>query len=127
VVNLEGAAAALAIAPIAFVASLIQGVTAFGSALVTIPLATYFVPLPFALAVFAIVDFANALRLGLENPRNAVRGRVDAHDRFDDLRERRGHGAAREAAARRVAPGARPRLSGQARMSGSSCRSIQAI
>jgi uncharacterized protein len=70
---LEGAQAALATAPIAFAGALIQGMTGFGSALVTIPLATYFVPLPFALAVFAIVDFVNALRLGLENPRNAVR------------------------------------------------------
>jgi uncharacterized protein len=70
---LEGAQAALATAPIAFAGALVQGMTGFGSALVTIPLATYFVPLPFALAVFAIVDFVNALRLGLENPRNAVR------------------------------------------------------
>src|SRR5467141_939524 len=69
---LEGAQGAIALAPIAFVGGLIQGLTGFGSALVTIPLATYFVSLPFALAVFAIVDFANVLRLGLENPRNAV-------------------------------------------------------
>jgi uncharacterized membrane protein YfcA len=74
--NLEGAAAALAIAPIAFLAGFIQGITGFGSALVSIPLATYFVPLPFALAVFAIVDFVNGLRLGLENPRNAVLAEV---------------------------------------------------
>jgi len=74
--NLEGAAAALALAPIAFVAGFIQGITGFGSALVSIPLATYFVPLPFALAVFAIVDFVNGLRLGLENPRNAVVGEL---------------------------------------------------
>jgi uncharacterized membrane protein YfcA len=73
---LEGAAAALALAPIAFAGGFIQGLTGFGSALVTIPLATYFVPLPFALAVFAIVDFANGLRLGLENPRNAVLGDI---------------------------------------------------
>jgi uncharacterized protein len=71
---LEGAQAALATAPIAFAGSVIQGMTGFGSALVTIPLATFFVPLPFALAVFAIVDFVNALRLGLENPRLAVAG-----------------------------------------------------
>src|SRR6266852_545493 len=69
---LEGAQAALALAPIAFAGGFIQGLTGFGSALVTIPLATFFVPLPYALAVFAIVDFANGLRLGLENPRNAV-------------------------------------------------------
>src|SRR5216683_2673425 len=73
---LEGAAAALALAPIAFAGGFIQGLTGFGSALVTIPLATYFVPLPFALAVFAVVDFANGLRLGLENPRNAVLAEV---------------------------------------------------
>jgi uncharacterized membrane protein YfcA len=71
-VVLEGGAAAFALAPIAIAGGLIQGLTGFGSALVTIPLATYFVPLPFALAVFAIVDFVNGLRLGLENPRNAV-------------------------------------------------------
>jgi uncharacterized protein len=74
--DLQGAAAALALAPIAFAGGFIQGLTGFGSALVTIPLATYFVPLPFALAVFAIVDFANGLRLGLENPKNAVLGDI---------------------------------------------------
>jgi len=74
--NLEGAAAALALAPIALVAGFIQGITGFGAALVSIPLATFFVPLPFALAVFAIVDFVNGLRLGLENPRNAVLAEV---------------------------------------------------
>ena len=73
---LEGAQAALALAPIAFAGGFIQGLTGFGSALVTIPLATFFVPLPFALAVFAIVDFVNGLRLGLENPRNAVLGDI---------------------------------------------------
>jgi uncharacterized membrane protein YfcA len=71
---LEGAAFALA--PVAFAGGLIQGLTGFGSALVTIPLATFFVPLPFALAVFSIVDFANGMRLGLEHPRNAVLGDV---------------------------------------------------
>src|SRR5215467_11165669 len=74
--TLEGAEAALALAPIAFAGGFIQGLTGFGSALVTIPLATYFVPLPFALAVFAVVDFGNGLRLGLENPKNAVRGDI---------------------------------------------------
>jgi uncharacterized protein len=74
--TLEGAAAALALAPIAFLGGFIQGLTGFGSALVTIPLATFFVPLPFALAVFAIVDFGNGLRLGLENPKNALLGDI---------------------------------------------------
>jgi hypothetical protein len=61
------------LAAIAFAGALIFGVTGFGSALVTIPLATHFVPLPFALALFAICDLAAALRVGLENPKNAVR------------------------------------------------------
>src|ERR1700704_4537233 len=74
--TLEGAQAALALAPIAFAGGFIQGLTGFGSALVTIPLATFFVPLPFALAVFAVVDFANGLRLGVENPRTAVPGDI---------------------------------------------------
>src|SRR4030088_3564789 len=73
---LEGVEAAIALAPIAFVGGMIQGLTGFASALVTIPLATFFVPLPFALAVFAVVDFVNGLRLGLENPRNAVLGDI---------------------------------------------------
>jgi uncharacterized membrane protein YfcA len=58
---------------IAFLGALIFGITGFGSALVTIPLATHFVPLPFALALFAVCDLAAALRVGLENPKNAVR------------------------------------------------------
>jgi uncharacterized membrane protein YfcA len=61
------------LAGIAFAGALIFGVTGFGSALVTIPLASHFVPLPFALALFAVCDLAAALRVGLENPRNAVR------------------------------------------------------
>src|SRR3977135_2585397 len=73
---IEGAQAALALAPIAFAGGFIQGLTGFGSALVTIPLATFFVPLPFALAVFAVVDFANGLRLGVDNPRNALLGDI---------------------------------------------------
>src|SRR6266853_1020119 len=60
---LEGVEAAAALAPIAFAAGFIQGLTGFGSALVSIPLATFFVPLPFALAVFAVVDFARMVSL----------------------------------------------------------------
>ena len=58
---------------IAFAGALIFGITGFGSALITIPLASHFVPLPFALALFAVCDLAAALRVGFENPRNAVR------------------------------------------------------
>ena len=60
------------LAAIAFAGALVFGITGFGSALITIPLATHFVPLQFALALFALADLASALRVGLENPRNAV-------------------------------------------------------
>jgi uncharacterized membrane protein YfcA len=63
----------LLLAVIAFVGALIFGITGFGSALVTIPLATHLVPLKFALALFALVDLACAVSVGLENPKNAVR------------------------------------------------------
>lgn len=73
---LEGWAAALALVPIGFLGALVYGVTGFGSALVTIPLATHFVPLPFALAVFVLQDFSSALRIASENPRHAVKAEV---------------------------------------------------
>ena len=63
----------LVLAPVGFAGSVIFGVTGFGAALITIPFATHVVPLPFALALFVLMDLANALRIGLENPRNAVR------------------------------------------------------
>jgi len=40
---------------------------------VAIPLATHLVPLQFALALFALSDLASALRVGFENPKNALR------------------------------------------------------
>ena len=61
------------LAAIAFAGALIFGITGFGAALLTIPLATHFVPLKFALALFVLADIAAALSVGLENPRNAVR------------------------------------------------------
>jgi uncharacterized membrane protein YfcA len=63
----------LILAAIGFLGALIFGVTGFGSALVTIPLATHVVPLKFALALFAVADLLSALRVGLEKPKNAVR------------------------------------------------------
>jgi len=63
--------AALVVA--AFAGSVIFGVTGFGAALVTVPIATHFVPLPFALALFVLMDLANAYRIGFENPKHAVR------------------------------------------------------
>src|SRR2546425_5560555 len=62
------------LAALAFLGALVVGITGFGSALVTIPLATHFVPLQFALALFALVDLCTAFSIGLENPRNAARG-----------------------------------------------------
>jgi uncharacterized protein len=64
---------AAALAALAFLGALIFGITGFGSGLVTIPLATHLVPLKFALALYVLTDLASALRVGLENPRNAVR------------------------------------------------------
>jgi uncharacterized membrane protein YfcA len=61
------------LAGIAFLGALVFGITGFGAALITIPLATHLVPLRFALALFVLVDLACALRVGFENPKNAVR------------------------------------------------------
>ena len=72
----EGYAAIAALAPIAFLGALVYGITGFGAALVAIPLATHFVPLPFALAVFVLLDLANSLRLGLEAPHHVARAEV---------------------------------------------------
>jgi uncharacterized membrane protein YfcA len=62
-----------ALAAAAFVGSVIFGITGFGAALVTVPFATHFVPLTFALAVFVLMDLANSFRIGFENPKNAVK------------------------------------------------------
>jgi uncharacterized membrane protein YfcA len=64
---------AATLAAIAFLGALIFGITGFGAALVTIPLATHFVSLKFALALFVLADLGAALSVGLENPKNAVR------------------------------------------------------
>ena len=62
-----------ALAGIAVLGSIVFGLTGFGAALVTIPLATHLVPLHFALALFVVMDLANAFRIGFENPKHAVR------------------------------------------------------
>jgi uncharacterized protein len=62
-----------ALAVIAFLGALVFGITGFGAALVTIPLATHLVPLKFALALFAVVDISYAYSVGLEKPKNAVK------------------------------------------------------
>ena len=62
-----------ALAAIAFAGAFIFGVTGFGAALLTIPLATHLVSLPFALAMFALLDCTSAWRIGLADPKNAVK------------------------------------------------------
>ena len=60
------------LALIAFAGSFIFGITGFGSALLTIPLATHLVSLPFALAMFSLLDCTNAWRIGMADPKSAV-------------------------------------------------------
>lgn len=58
----------------AFAGSVVFGLTGFGTALITIPLAVHFVSMPFALALFVLMDLSNnVFRVGVESPRNAVR------------------------------------------------------
>jgi len=63
----------LFLALVAFLGSVVFGITGFGSALITIPLATHVVPLPFALGLFVLMDLANAARVGCENPKHVLR------------------------------------------------------
>ena len=61
------------LAPIAFLGSFVYGVTGFGAGLFTIPLASHFYEMPFVLAVFAVLDSVNAVRVCLAQPRAIVR------------------------------------------------------
>ncbi|HSB69725.1 MAG TPA: sulfite exporter TauE/SafE family protein [Candidatus Methylomirabilis sp.] len=63
----------LVLLPVACLGSFVYGVTGFGSALITIPLASLIYPLPFVLAVFALLDIVNAVRVGLARPQAIVR------------------------------------------------------
>lgn len=72
----EGWSALLALAPITFLGAVLYGLTGFGSALITVPLASHFLPLQFVIVTYSVVDLTGALRIGLENPRNVVRGEV---------------------------------------------------
>ena len=64
------------LAPLAFAGAFIYGISGFGSALLTIPVSSHFLPMPFSLAVFGLADLVSALRVGLENPRLAVKAEV---------------------------------------------------
>jgi uncharacterized protein len=62
----------LVLLPVACLGSFVYGVTGFGSALITIPLASLIYPLQFVLAVFALLDIVNAVRVGLAQPHAIV-------------------------------------------------------
>ncbi|MCP5152815.1 MAG: sulfite exporter TauE/SafE family protein [Ectothiorhodospiraceae bacterium] len=64
---------ALLLAPITFLGSFVYGVTGFGAGLFTIPLASHLFELPFVLAVFALLDAVNAVRVLAAQPRAVVR------------------------------------------------------
>lgn len=66
----------LALAGIAFLGSFIYGITGFGAALLTIPLASQFYDLRFVLCVFAVTDLVNALRVSLWQRGGFVREEV---------------------------------------------------
>lgn len=74
--EIESWSTLLALAPITFLGAVLYGLTGFGSALITVPLASHFLPLPFVIVTYSIVDLTGALRIGLENPRHVVRGEV---------------------------------------------------
>lgn len=62
------------LAAIAFLGSIVFGATGFGAALIALPIAVQIVPLKFALPLFALADIGNSFSVGLEKPKNAVRG-----------------------------------------------------
>jgi len=62
----------LLFAAIAFLGSFVYGVTGFGSGLITIPLASHFHEMRFVLAVFALLDIVNAIRVCVSQPRAVV-------------------------------------------------------
>lgn len=70
---LPAVATVVFLAPIAFLGSFVYGVTGFGAGLLTIPLASHFYEVPFVLAVFAVLDSVNAVRVCLAQPQAIVR------------------------------------------------------
>lgn len=65
--------AALLIATVAFLGAFVYGLTGFGAGLVQVPLATLFVDLRFALAVFALLDTVIAIRVTLQRHREVAK------------------------------------------------------
>ena len=60
------------LAAFALAGALVFGLTGFGSALIAMPLALHVVPLPFAIALYALSDLACAFSVGTEKPKNAA-------------------------------------------------------
>lgn len=65
-----------ALAPITFLGAVLYGLTGFGSALITVPLASHFLPLKFVIVTYSIVDLTGALRVSLQNPRHVERSEL---------------------------------------------------
>ena len=63
----------LVLLPVASLGSFVYGVAGFGPALITIPLAFLICSLPFVLAVFALLDIVNGVRVGLAQSPSIVR------------------------------------------------------
>lgn len=65
-------AALLVVTLIVFVGYVVFGATGFGASPITIPVLAHVLPLPFVLALAAILDFASGLALGLHTRRQAA-------------------------------------------------------
>lgn len=66
-------ATALIVSAAAFAGAFVYGLTGFGAGLVQVPLATLFVDMRFALAVFALLDTVSAVRVTLQRHRDVVK------------------------------------------------------
>ena len=63
----------LLVSAAAFAGAFVYGLTGFGAGLVQVPLATLFVDMRFALAVYALLDTVSAIRVTMQRHRDVVR------------------------------------------------------
>jgi uncharacterized protein len=63
----------IAATAVAFIAYLLYALSGFGSTLITIPLFAHFYPLTFVLPMLALLDFAAAVRVGLQSRGHLLR------------------------------------------------------
>lgn len=66
-------ATVLLVSAAAFAGAFIYGLTGFGAGLVQVPLATLFVDMRFALAVYALLDTVSAIRVTMQRHRDVVK------------------------------------------------------